>query len=204
MPLSASYPGNVDSPELNTYSPEHAVMYNGCKFNFIDPPSSNLFCQQCKNLAHVPYQFLCCNSLICKQCIVDLNTCPFCHEQSGSFRDRRSDKLIQSYNVWCPNAIAAGLGCEWKGELRNVPHHRKECARELVSCSYSVVGCEEKMYRSKVEKHEEESRETHLNLAMKKVITLSTAVKEIQESIEQLKTAVHELQQKYNSTSTQN
>ena len=46
-----------------------------------------------------------------------------------------------------------------------------------------------------MQKYEEESREFHLNLAMKKVITLSTAVKEMQESIEQLKAAVHELQQ---------
>jgi hypothetical protein len=99
--------------------------------------------------------------------------------------------------VWCPNAIAAGLGCEWKGELREVPCHRKECARELVSCSYSVVGCEEKMCRSKLEKHETESRESHLNLAIKKVITLSTAMEELQESVEQLKMAVRELQQEY-------
>ena len=197
MPSPASCHNSPDLLATDTYNPEHTVMYNGCKFNFIDPPSSNLFCQQCKSLAHEPYQFLCCDSLICKQCIIVLNTCPFCLERSESFRDRRSHKLIQSYMVWCPNAIAAGLDCEWKGELRNVPHHRKECARELVSCSYSAVGCEEKMYRSKVEKHEEESRETHLNLAMKKVITLSTAVKEMQESIEQLKAAVHELQQDY-------
>ena len=78
-----------------------------------------------------------------------------------------------------------------------MPDHRNECARELVSCLYSVVGCKEKMYRSKVEKHEKESREYHLNLAMKKVISLSIAVQEMQESIEQLKATVHELQQKY-------
>ena len=78
-----------------------------------------------------------------------------------------------------------------------MPHHRMMCPRELVSCSYSVVGCEQKMYRSKLEKHEMESRETHLNLAMKKVVTLSTTIKEVQESVEQLKMAVHELQQEY-------
>ena len=87
-----------------------------------------------------------------------------------------------------------------------MPHHRKECARELVSCLYNVVGCKEKMCRSKVEEHEKESREIHLNLAMKKVVTLSTAVKEMQENIKQLNEAVHELQlnlSKNTSTSTQ-
>ena len=51
------------------------------------------------------------------------------------------------------------------------------------------------MYRSKLQKHEKESRESYLNLSMKKVITLTSTIKELQESVEQLKTAVHELQQ---------
>ena len=64
--------------------------------------------------------------------------------------------------------------------------HRKECPRELVPCSYSEVGCEERMYRNKLAEHEIESQETHLNLAMKKVVSLSTTVKELQESVKQL------------------
>ena len=43
------------------------------------------------------------------------------------------------------------------------------------------------MYRSKLAEHEIESRETHLDLAMKKVVSLSTTVKELQKSVEQLK-----------------
>ena len=75
--------------------------------------------------------------------------------------------------------------------------HRKECPREPISCSYSVVGCGEKMYRSKLEEHEIESREIHLNLAMKKVVSLTTTVEELCESVEQLKTSFQEFKEQY-------
>ena len=76
-----------------------------------------------------------------------------------------------------------------------MPDHRKECPRENIPCSYSEVGCEEKMYRNKLEEHEIESRESHLNLAMKKVVSLSTTVKELQESVEQLKISFQEFKE---------
>ena len=95
MSTPASCPLSTELLPTDDYSPEYTAMYNGCKFNFIDPPSSHLFCQQCKSLAHKSYQFLCCNSLICKQCIV-LNTCPFCLKRSESFLDRHSYKLSSS------------------------------------------------------------------------------------------------------------
>ena len=75
--------------------------------------------------------------------------------------------------------------------------HRKECPREKVPCSYSEVGCEEKMYRSKLEEHEIESREIHLSLAMKKVVSLSTTVKELQQSVEQLKISFQKFKEQF-------
>ena len=64
--------------------------------------------------------------------------------------------------------------------------HRKVCPREKVPCSYSEVGCEEKMYRNKLEEHDRKNRQIHLNLAMKKVVSLTTTVKELQERVKQL------------------
>ena len=88
--------------------------------------------------------------------------------------------------VWCPNSLPNGLECCWEGELREVSYHRMECELEWVPCSYSVVGCKEKMYRYNMEKHEGENREIHLNLAMRKVVSLTVVVEELQERVEQL------------------
>ena len=161
---------------------ENYAEYNGFKFNFIDPPSGTLLCQQCKSLAYEPHHFRCCHSLFCKKCIT-LSTCPICCEHSKAIPDHRSDKLIQNLTVWCPNSVADGLGCHWKGELRKVLDHRRECPREKVPCSY---GCKEKMYRNKLEEHDRKNQRIHLNLAMKKVVSLTTTVKQLQERVEQL------------------
>lgn len=70
--------------------------------------------------------------------------------------------------------------------LRGVADHRKVCPRETVPCSYRVVGCKEEMYRNNLELHERKNREAHLNLAMKKVVSLTTTVIQLQERVKQL------------------
>ena len=87
----------------------------------------------------------------------------------------------------CPNA-PCGLECEWIGELQNVPEHRQqECIRECVLCAYSEIGCAELMYWSDFETHEEAHLRSHLDLSMKTVVNLVTAVKEMQEQLAQQK-----------------
>ena len=188
------------------YLPEqtHYAMYNGSKYHFIEPPSNTLLCQECKDIPYEPHQMPCCHSLFCKKCIT-LSTCTKCYVHGKAVPDLRSNKLIQELTVWCPNSFAGGLGCEWKGRLGEVPHHRNVCPRELISCLYGVVGCEEKLHRNKMKNHERENRDAHLNLAMKKVVSLSTTVNDLQErvklldelqkSIEQLEMDVKELKE---------
>ena len=114
--------------------------YNGSKFCFINPQSvRNLSCQQCKTIAYEPYQCDCCHLLFCKQCILP-NQCPSCNNQGKCFHDLRSNKLIQGLMVRCPNSVADGLGCEWKGELKKMPHHRQVSTRKgFMFVQYSWV-----------------------------------------------------------------
>ena len=169
--------------------------YNGVKFEFIDPIDKNLLCWQCNAYANEPHHCLSCHSLFCEEC-TDLNICPGCNKLSEYIPDRRSNNLIQHLRVWCPNCRVAGLGCNWKGELRNVPNHRMECPQELISCSYRIVGCEARIQRNELTNHEKEDRQTHLNLAMKNVVSMVKMIQELRERIEELETAVEELQEK--------
>ena len=66
---------------------------------------------------------------------------------------------------------------------------------QWILCPYGVIGCEEKMHRSMLEEHEKKCQEIHLNLAMKKVVSLTVAVEELQERVKQLE----ELQESVNS-----
>ena len=63
---------------------------------------------------------------------------------------------------------------------------------------YSIVGCEvEKMHRNKLEEHEVDYQEIHLILAMKEVISMKTTIKNLTESVEQLKKSFKELKEEY-------
>ena len=82
----------------------------------------------------------------------------------------------------CPNSIA---GCLWEGELQKVTEHQSKCSKEKVPCSYGIIGCEERMFREKQKKHEEENRDAHLDYSMKMVVALTRKVEELQERLEQ-------------------
>ena len=59
------------------------------------------------------------------------------------------------------------LPCPNKCEVGNVPRedmeaHRKECPLEMIQCEYHSVGCEVRMARKDMEKHENEKMKEHL------------------------------------------
>ena len=53
--------------------------------------------------------------------------------------------------------------------------HQSKCQYEVVSCKYKEIGCGAEQYRKDIQKHEEENL-LHLNIAMKTILTLSTAL----------------------------
>ena len=95
----------------------------------------------------------------------------------------------------CPNSFH-GLGCDWKGKLGEVFEHRLLYHREEIACPYSVLGCEEKMKRESLKEHEEKSRDEHLNLSMKTVVSMATTIKELQERVVELQKSVVQLERK--------
>ena len=157
--------------------------YNGVVFEFAYQPASDLFCCKCHQLACEPHQMKCCYSLFCKHCISAM--CPICQKESESIPDGRTHNRIQMLELVCPNSVH-GLGCDWKGKLGDVFKHRLLCPREEIVCPYSVLGCEEKMKREKLKEHEEKSRDEHLNLSMRTVVSMAKIIKELQERVVQL------------------
>ncbi|XP_011404109.1 PREDICTED: TNF receptor-associated factor 2-like [Amphimedon queenslandica] len=59
--------------------------------------------------------------------------------------------------------------------------HIKACAKTLVSCEYSSIGCDKKIMRENLEKHNEESMKDHLLMAVKEVGLLRADVKMLKE-----------------------
>ena len=80
------------------------------------------------------------------------------------------------------------LPCPNKCNLGSVPRedmkaHRKECPLEVVHCEYRNVGCEEKMTRKDMEKHEEEKTKEHLFLTKCKLADTIQKVEDTQNKL---------------------
>ena len=203
--MAASYP--MESKRSQTEKQKYyQLWYNGSQFNFISQPDESLLCKQCGHLAYEPHLCCCCSSIFCKTCTFP-STCPVCNELSENVFDYQSNKLIRKLIVGCPNSLSLPkfnrleCTCHWKGELREVSNHRMECELEWVPCSYSIVGCEEKMYRYMMVKHEKKSREIHLNLTMRKVVSLTVAVEELQKRVKQLDVLQERVKQPFHTES---
>ena len=78
------------------------------------------------------------------------------------------ERDILSLQVECINN---DCGCSWKGELREMEKHAKECSQEVISCPYEAVGCEQMLLKKTVAAHK--SDVDHLAMAVEKIELLN-------------------------------
>ena len=105
-----------------------------------------------------PHLVSCCGHHFCGTCIKrvkDSNgACPYCKEKKYlTVSDKGCLRFINGLKVNCTNK-----GCEWKGELKDLPAHLNKGKREG-QCQYEEVtcplnGCGIKKQRQYLEKHE--------------------------------------------------
>ncbi len=106
-------------------------------------------------------------------------TCPLCDKQ-GKYCDITTTHVEQCPNVIvpCPNT-----GCSTSMKRCEVSKHRHTCPKEVVKCSYTKVGCKEEMVREKCKNHETESVELHLELAVDRISTLESKVRDLESKV---------------------
>lgn len=175
--------------------------YKGCEYRFVDPPTPELYCQKCYEIACEPQQVKCScprSLLFCKLCVP--SQCHNCKCSYVIFPDGLNHKRIQELKIKCPNNTVSwwDLECSWEGELQTVIQHRLVCPRERVPCPYKVIGCKQIIPKDSLKKDSKESRETHLNLAMEKVVSMVAAMKELTATVENLQLQIKDIQQQMN------
>jgi len=128
------------------------------------------------------------------ECPCRLVTCQYCHiEGEYQFIEGSHKQECYEFPVPCPN------NCESKniprGKLK--AHTEKVCPLEIVHCQYHNVGCEAKMVRKDLVKHDEEMTNEHL-LLMKSAL-VDTQMK-LADSEQQLASTERKLQANYADT----
>jgi len=86
--------------------------------------------------------------------------CQYCHiTGEQQFIDGEHKEQCPKFHIACPNKCEVG-----SVSRDNLEEHMKMCPLELIQCKYNVVGCEERMARQDVVKHNREKMEEHLSL----------------------------------------
>jgi TNF receptor-associated factor 4 len=105
-------------------------------------------------------------------CPKRLIKCQYCNEE-GRHQVITGDHLgvCPEYPTRCTNE-----GCGQLIPRHQMPSHKASCPKEMISCGYRSVGCEEKMKREEQEEHNEQWRERHLQLAVGEVNKLNSDI----------------------------
>ena len=82
--------------------------------------------------------------------------------------------------ISCPND-----GCDEELERCDISQHRQMCLFELVCCKYTNIGCMEKVFRSNLEEHQNDSQQ-HLQLAIDTVNQQQMTTKTLEEKVAQI------------------
>ena len=124
------------------------------------PEHVEIECPVCRSILTDPYLVSCCGHNFCRACIervkYDNGFCPMCKEVEYQVMvNKERLRIINGLEVYCSNKEK---GCQWKGELKNLPAHLNkekregECQYEEIKCQYEK--CHERKQRRYIEDHE--------------------------------------------------
>ena len=125
------------------------------------PKHVEIECPVCLNILTDPHIVSCCGHNFCGSCIETVKasdgSCPMCQEEEYQVMvNKERLRIINGLEVYCRNKEK---GCQWKGELKNMPTHLKrrkrrgECQYEEVKCRHKK--CREKNQRRYLKEHED-------------------------------------------------
>ena len=118
-----------------------------CGFVVVDCPSDGCTDKILKKFLHEHL------SLACRRRLVE---CPVCKEKV-------INEEMQSHPAKCPDVEikCTNIGCSTKIYRRQQVAHENVCSKAVISCPYSVVGCDYPMYRKDLQKHLRERADRH-------------------------------------------
>ena len=115
---------------------------------FVSTLPNFLKCGVCLDVLNQPVQTICCGQSYCSGCIVEQKPrhCPHCNKALEMFSDKKSARLINELEVYCPYHIK----CDWKGYPSEVADHLKQCSIKPVACP---LGCGKQFEQKNLKYH---------------------------------------------------
>ena len=115
--------------------------------NFVESPPKQIpvECTICFDVLFQPKMVSCCGHSFCAACIGrverDHKPCPLCGQEFSLVDDKRLVRTLNEFSVYCPHQES---GCEWKGELGELPRHLSQDPKSdklIVGCQFQEILC---------------------------------------------------------------
>ena len=153
--------------EVNNIT-SHLTNSSGCKYEEVRCPNG------CENAFE--RQFLASHI---EKCPCRPTTCQYCHtEGEYQFIEGTHKQQCYKFPVPCPNKCEIG-----KVPSEHLKEHIKVCPLEIVQCQYHNVGCEAKMARKDLVKHDGEKTNKHLLLMKSTLIDTQSKLADTQSKL---------------------
>ena len=154
---SQSCPISTPATWLSLQHEDHSsgmLIGNGYDHDFVNgQPPRGFACLVCNRTARLAQRSRCCQDIFCKRCVERLTLtvpnarCPNCGVALRYDHDAVANYYINRLNIYCDNR---GIGCRWRGELRDADVHHDNCFYAVVPCQFR---CGEILEKHNVRKH---------------------------------------------------
>ena len=151
-------------------------------------PFLQLNCVYCNEIFQRQYVF----GHETNECLKRPYKCDTCNEFKSTFEDvtTKHNNVCPCGVIPCPNDCGVSLQCK---DVED--HQATNCPLEIVSCSFSYAGCEEKLSRKDMPAHISDSLAIHMSLQtvshQKQLEKIQAQVKKMEDQIIELKTLVY-------------
>lgn len=111
---------------------------------FTSKIDDHFVCKLCTNVVKNPIECENCENLICKDCSISINSCPYdCQQFSIKKVARFALKIYSKFHLKCKNFT---LGCNFSGLISEVVSHEEECLYVFVRCQNPL--CEKELLKA--------------------------------------------------------
>ena len=140
---------------------QHRTDEKGCKYEVVSCP------KRCTEKIHRVHL----KTHIELKCIYREKSCEYCGLTVPIDQLQEHYQMCVEVPVYCPNECG-----EKTLHQHAVEGHLELCPGQVIQCPYHTLGCEDVIMRKYIHTHQEEAKDKHLELALKKVMKLSEAV----------------------------
>lgn len=101
------------------------------------------------------------------------------------------DENCVKKRVTCPN-----LGCSKTMQRQNIKRHFESCGYTMLPCKYAKLGCDTKLKKQEITKHEEDDK-LHLSIALDSVVKMQDKMEKLESDVKKALCTIETMEESF-------